>query len=178
MPRQAVFLDRDGTLMEDREYLRDPAGVRLLPGVAEALARLRGAGFALVVVTNQSGIGRGWMTEADYERVTAEFQAQLASRGVALDASYHCPAAPAVPGGAEHPDRKPNPGLYLRAADALGLTLSASYAVGDSLRDLIAGRNAGCRAGSSSAPGSRCKSHWRKSKRNGTSRPIWERRRS
>lgn len=147
MPRPAVFLDRDGTLIEDREYLSDPAGVRLFAGVGEALEGLRDAGFALVVITNQSGIGRGWMSIADYELVAAEFERQLASVGIQLDATYYCPAGPAEPGCEEHPDRKPNPGLYLKAARELDLDLPASYAVGDSLRDLIAGQRAGCRAG-------------------------------
>jgi histidinol-phosphate phosphatase family protein len=147
MPRPAVFLDRDGTLIEDREYLRDPAGVRLLPGVPQGLSRLRQAGFALVVITNQSGIGRGWMTVADYEAVDAEFQRQLAEAGAALDGVYHCPAAPPTPGTDEHPERKPMPGLFLRSARDLDLDLARSYSVGDSLRDLIAARAAGCRAG-------------------------------
>ncbi len=147
MARPAVFLDRDGTLIEDREYLSDPAGVRLLPGVPEGLRRLREAGFALVVVTNQSGIGRSWMTEADYLRVAAEVDRQLADHGVALDAAYFCPAAPAANPADEHPDRKPAPGMFLRAARDLDLDLAQSYSIGDSLRDLIAGRSAGCRAG-------------------------------
>ena len=147
MARPAVFLDRDGTLIEDREYLSDPAGVRLLPGVPEGLRRLREAGFALVVVTNQSGIGRGRMTEADYLRVAAEVDRQLAEHGVALDAVYYCPASPAANSNDEHPDRKPAPGMFLRAARDLDLDLAHSYSVGDSLRDLIAGRSAGCRAG-------------------------------
>jgi D,D-heptose 1,7-bisphosphate phosphatase len=147
MPRPAVFLDRDGTLIEDREYLSDPAGVRLLPGVADGLRRLREAGFALVVVTNQSGIGRGWMTEADYRSVAAELDRQLAERGVSLDAAYFCPAAPAADPRDDHPDRKPAPGMLLRAGRDLDLDLSCSFVIGDAPRDLIAGERAGCRAG-------------------------------
>lgn len=147
MSRVAVFLDRDGTLIEDREYLKDPSGVRLLPGVPASLRRLLDAGFTLVVITNQSGIGRGWMTEDDYQRVNAEFEKQLAAFDVALSGVYHCSAGPATAGGEEHPDRKPMPGMYLRAARELDLDLAASFAIGDSLRDVIAGQRAGCRLG-------------------------------
>src|SRR5215213_5084738 len=104
MSRPAVFLDRDGTLIEDREYLSDPAGVRLLPGVPEGLRRLREAGFALVVVTNQSGIGRGWMTEEDYRQVAAELDRQLAEHGAWLDGAFFCAAAPAAHPNLEHAD--------------------------------------------------------------------------
>jgi D-glycero-D-manno-heptose 1,7-bisphosphate phosphatase len=139
-------LDRDGTLIEDREYLRDPAGVRLLPGVADGLRRLREAGFVLVVATNQSGIGRGMFGEAEYQRVNTEMMKRLEAEGATLDAVYHCPAAP-TEGEAEHPDRKPAPGMFLRAAVELDLDMSGSWVIGDSLRDLVAGRAAGCRAG-------------------------------
>src|SRR3954451_11720011 len=131
MKRPAVFLDRDGTLMEDREYLGRPEGVCLLPGAADGLRRLRAAGFACVVITNQSGIGRGLITEGEYRRVHEEFVRQLAAAGAALDATYYCPAAPAAPPAAEHPDRKPGAGMLLRAAADLGLDLPRSWAVGD-----------------------------------------------
>lgn len=147
MSRPAVFLDRDGTLIEDREYLSDPAGVRLMPGVPEGLRRLRDAGFALVVVTNQSGIGRGWMTEENYRSVASELDRQLAEHGAWLDAAYFCAAVPAANPREEHPDRKPNPGMYLQAARELNLDLGNSFAIGDAPRDLIAGQRAGCRAG-------------------------------
>lgn len=138
----AVFLDRDGTLMEDRDYLRDPAGVRVFPGVAHALNRLRDAGHVLVVVTNQSGIGRGWMTHADYRAVTDELIRQLGEEDAWLDAFLHCPAVDDA-----HPDRKPNPGMYLRAAEDLSIDLGTSWVIGDSLRDVIAGQRAGCKDG-------------------------------
>ena len=89
--RPAVFLDRDGTLIEDVPYLADPAGIRLLPGAAEALVRLRRAGFARVLVTNQSGIGRGFFTEDRLRAVHAELEGRLAARGAALDGIYYCP---------------------------------------------------------------------------------------
>jgi D-glycero-D-manno-heptose 1,7-bisphosphate phosphatase len=143
--RPAVFLDRDGTLIEDRGYLHDPNLVRILPGVADGLRRLRDAGFVCVVVTNQSGIGRGMFAESDYHRVHAEMLAQLAAAGASIDAAYFCPAAPAADGAQEHPDRKPSPGMLLRAAAELDLDLARSWAVGDAPRDVEAGRRAGCR---------------------------------
>src|SRR5687768_6647334 len=145
--RPAVFLDRDGTLIEDREYLSRPGEVRLLSGVADGLRGLAEAGFACVVVTNQSGIGRGYFSEADYTRVAEELLRQLAAAGASLDAVYHCPAAPAEPGTAEHPDRKPEPGMLLRAARELLLDLSRSWVIGDTARDLLAAERAGCRGG-------------------------------
>ena len=103
MSRPAVFLDRDGTLNVDVAYVTAPAAMRLLPGVGAALQLLRSAGFACVVVTNQSAIGRGMMTEADLERVHEEMNRQLAAAGAFLDGIYHCPAV-----SDDHPDRKPN----------------------------------------------------------------------
>ena len=145
MKRPAVFLDRDGTLIEDRGYLHDPDLVRLLPGVADGLRRLRTAGFVCVVVTNQSGIGRGMFAEADYRHVHAEMLRRLTAEGAILDAAYFCPAAPAAEGADEHPDRKPSPGMLLRAAADLDLDLTRSWMIGDAPRDVEAGRRAGCR---------------------------------
>ena len=115
--RPAVYLDRDGTVIEHVSYLCDPAHVRLLPGSADALRRLRRAGFALVVVTNQSAIGRGMLTEDRLAQIHTEMNRQLAACGVTLDAIYHCPAVPAGDDrmAVEHPDRKPGPGMLFRA---------------------------------------------------------------
>jgi len=147
-PRPAVFLDRDGTLIEHVPYLSEPTGVRLLPGVAVALVRLRRAGFACVLVTNQSAIGRGWITECRLHEIHAELIRQLAQEGAALDGIYFCPDAPAENGFpiAPNPDRKPGPGMLLRAAAELGLDLPASWMVGDLVSDVLAGLNAGCRS--------------------------------
>jgi len=147
MLRAAVFLDRDGTLNVDRSYLSKPEQLQLLPGVGPALLQLRAAEFALVVVTNQSGIGRGLMTEADLHGVHAELHRQLAELGVFLDGVYHCPAAPisSDPLISDHPDRKPAAGMLLRAARDLQLDLASSWMIGDTLRDVLAGQNAGCR---------------------------------
>lgn len=142
----AVFLDRDGTIIEDVPYLSDPAGIRFLPGAIESLARLRRAGFARVLATNQSGIGRGMFTEARLAEVHAELEARLAAKGASLDAIYHCPAAPPRDGAPDSPDRKPAPGLLLRGARDLGIDLAASWMVGDKMSDVQAGLAAGCRS--------------------------------
>ncbi len=132
--RPAVFLDRDGTLIEEREYLSDPEQVRLVPGAADALRRLGEAGFALVVVTNQSGIARGFFTEADYRAVAARVEALLAAEGASLDGTYHCPHHPEVMGPCAC--RKPGVKLYRDAARALGLAPERSYFVGDKASDV------------------------------------------
>jgi D,D-heptose 1,7-bisphosphate phosphatase len=146
--RPAVFLDRDGTLIEHVHYLSDPARVRLLPGAAEALRRLRRAGFARVLVTNQSAIGRGMLTVGRLAEIHAELESQLAAAGATLDAIYYCPAAPAGDDRTvvECPDRKPGPGMLLGAAAEMGLDLGASWMIGDLISDVLAGINAGCRS--------------------------------
>lgn len=145
--RPAIFLDRDGTLIEEKEYLSRPEQVRVLPGVAEALRRLQQVGFACVVVTNQSGLGRGRFTEADLTAIHRELHQQLHQEGLALDGIYYCPHAPILADKTiiEHQDRKPGPGMLHRAARDLQLDLALSWMVGDSISDALAGRNAGCR---------------------------------
>lgn len=133
--RPAVFLDRDGTLIEERDYLADPAGVVLLPGAVAGLRRLAGAGFTLVLLTNQSGIARGLYGEAEYARVQTRLVELLAAEGIRLGGAYHCPHHPDFTGACTC--RKPLPGLFLRAAAELGLGLPASSAVGDRLRDVL-----------------------------------------
>lgn len=142
--RPAVFLDRDGTIIHDRDYLADPAGVELLPGAAEAIARLNGAGYVVVVVTNQSGIGRGYMTVANYEAVHRRFIEVLGDGGARVDAAYYAPQAPGDPDPEEM--RKPGPGMYLRAAREHGLDLARSWLAGDRLRDVIPAAALGARA--------------------------------
>jgi D-glycero-D-manno-heptose 1,7-bisphosphate phosphatase len=147
--RRCVFLDRDGTILSDPGYLGDPAGVELLPGVPDALRALERAGFALVVCTNQSGIARGRYGVADYERVARRAEEALAAEGVSLLASYFCPFHPegTVPELArDHEDRKPSPGMWLRAARDHGIDLARSYTVGDGERDVVAGKRAGTTA--------------------------------
>lgn len=141
--RPAVFLDRDGTLIHDRHYLADPAGVELLPGAAETVARFNRAGLFVALITNQSGIGRGYFGEAEYEAVHARLVELLASEGARLDAEYHCPLSDVDPDPGR--DRKPGPGMYLRAAREHGLDPAASWYVGDRLRDVAASRELGGR---------------------------------
>lgn len=140
--RPAVFLDRDGTLIEDPGYLADPAGVRLLPGVPEALRRLTAAGVARVVITNQSGIGRGLYDEIAFRAVEAEMEHQLAAAGATIDAVYHCPHT--TDAGCDC--RKPGVALHRQAIAALGLDPLRSWCVGDRLGDVHAAAALGARA--------------------------------
>ena len=140
--RPAVFFDRDGTLISDTGYLSCPNEVELLPGAIALLRGLRSAGFLLVVVSNQSGVGRGLITEEQARSVDHRFRAILAEYGFALDGVYYCPHAP----DAECDCRKPKPGLLLRAAAELRIDLKRSYIVGDKLSDVEAGAAVGCRS--------------------------------
>ncbi len=148
MTRPAVFLDRDGTIIREADYLRSAEQLRLLPGAAAAIKRLNDGGFAVVVVTNQSGIARGILTEDEFALACDLLRQRLARRGARLDAVYYCPHHPEI-GSPKYRRpcrcRKPAPGMLLDAAEDLGLDLSRSFAVGDSARDLLAGREAGCR---------------------------------
>jgi D-glycero-D-manno-heptose 1,7-bisphosphate phosphatase len=144
----AVFLDRDGTLNEEVGYLHRVEDVALIPGAPEAVARLNARGIPVIVVTNQAGIGRGKYAWADYHAVMARIAELLAEAGAHLDGSYAAPHHPKAAGAychPDHPDRKPNPGMLLRAAEEHGLDLARSWMIGDKALDLGAGRNAGCR---------------------------------
>lgn len=134
---RAVFFDRDGTLMEDAHYCGDPAKVRVYPGVSGALRQLRQAGWRVIVVSNQSGIGRGLITTEQYQAVQSEFLRQLGDGLV--DGSYYCPDAPDVPSTR----RKPAPGMVFEAAAEFGIDLPASYFVGDKSADIECGLRAG-----------------------------------
>jgi histidinol-phosphate phosphatase family protein len=134
MSRPVAFLDRDGTVMHDAHYLADPAGVRLIDGAAAAIARLRRAGIAVVIVTNQSGIARGRITVAQYESVRARLDALLQAAGASVDGTYHCPHHPDVDGPCDC--RKPGPALYARAIAELGLDGARAAFVGDRWSDL------------------------------------------
>lgn len=151
MTQPAVFLDRDGTLIEDVGYPTRPEQIRILGGVAPALARLAQAGYRLIVVSNQSGIARGLLTEEQLNRFHQALDEQLELLGARLDAYYSCPHHP-DPSQVNRADlavvcdcRKPRPGLILQAAEDLGLDLGASWTVGDSWRDVAAGQAAGTR---------------------------------
>jgi D-glycero-D-manno-heptose 1,7-bisphosphate phosphatase len=133
----AVFFDRDGTLMEEVNYCRDPAQVRVYAGVSEALRRLKRAGFRVFIVTNQSGIGRGLFSEAQYRAVQAELIRQIGADLV--DGSYFCPDAPWT----ASTRRKPEPGMLFEAAAEYGVDLTASYMIGDKAADVECGHRAG-----------------------------------
>ncbi|MBS3735283.1 MAG: HAD family hydrolase [Phycisphaerae bacterium] len=148
MSDKAVFLDRDNTILSDPGYLSDPNEVKLLPGAALALQSLSQAGYKLVVVTNQSGVARGLLTEQTLEQIHAEMRRQLSEQQVHLDGIYYCPYHPegTVEAYAEDsPLRKPRPGMLLKAAEELAIDLEHSWAIGDSPRDVEAGQRAGCR---------------------------------
>lgn len=135
----AVFLDRDGTLMRDVDYCGDPREVEVFPQAAEALRQLKRNGYKLIVITNQSGIGRGYFSEADYHTVEAEFLKQL-GEGL-IDASYYCPDLPT----ANSIRRKPGPGMIFEAQRDHRLDLRRSFFIGDKASDIGCGRNAGVR---------------------------------
>jgi histidinol-phosphate phosphatase family protein len=136
-----VFLDRDGTLVRDTGYPHKLEHYELLPGVGSALRRLRGAGYRLAIVTNQSGIGRGIFDEDAFERFQAALLADLARAEVAIEHTYHCPHVPSAGCGC----RKPEPGLLWRARDELGANLGASWVIGDAVSDVALAARAGCR---------------------------------
>jgi len=138
-PRAALFLDRDGTLIEERDYLRRPEQVAFYPGVVQALRRAKASGFLLVMVTNQSGVGRGYFTVEDVEAVHAHIQRLLGEAGAAFDRIYYAPEAPEQPSRG----RKPSPQFLFDARDDLGVDLALSHMVGDKLIDLQCGWNAG-----------------------------------
>lgn len=138
---RALFLDRDGTVIHDLHYLADPEKVSFLPGVHRALITLQQKGYALVSVSNQSGIGRGIITEEQARSVEARILAEFRAAGVGMTGSYVCPHAPEEGCAC----RKPLPGMLLQAARDLDLDLSQSWMIGDKMTDVAAGTAAGCR---------------------------------
>ncbi|MCA1668378.1 MAG: HAD family hydrolase [Thermomicrobia bacterium] len=146
--RRAVYLDKDGTLIEDVPYNVDPARIRLLPGAAEGLRALHRAGYLLIVISNQSGVARGYFPETALAAVEERLRALLAEAGVPLAGFYYCP---------HHPDgvvpeyavscvcRKPSHGLLIRAGREHDINRAGSWFVGDILDDIEAGNRAGCR---------------------------------
>ena len=140
-PFAAVFLDRDGTLIEDVGYPRDPELVVPLRGAIAALRRLADAGLDLVVISNQSGIGRGMVTAEEAKSVHERFVADFAAAGIRFADVRYCPHAPQD--GCRC--RKPSPAMIFGSADALGISLPDSHMVGDKVSDVEAGRRAGCR---------------------------------
>lgn len=142
MSRPAVFLDRDGTVIHDAGYPRHPWQVRLLPGALAALRALLARGFALVLISNQSGIGRGMITREEMDNVQRRVVEVCAEGSVTFDGWYFCPHAPEE----ECECRKPSPYMIERACAELSIDATRSFMVGDKLSDVEAGKNAGCRA--------------------------------
>ncbi len=154
--RPALFVDRDGVLVEEVGYLHRPDDVRLIPGAAAVVAAANRAGLAVVLITNQSGIGRGYYGWPEFQDTQARISADLAAAGAALDAVLACPHHPEAEPPYRHPAhpcRKPRPGMILRAAERLGLDLAGSWIVGDRALDLEAGRAAGLAGGVQVASG-------------------------
>jgi D-glycero-D-manno-heptose 1,7-bisphosphate phosphatase len=135
----AIFLDRDGTIMKDADYCSDPQQVKIFPRVAEALRRLKSKGFKLIIITNQSGIGRRFFTIEQYRAVEAEVLRQLGD-GL-IDATYFCPDIPGQPSNC----RKPAPGMIVQAGREHQIDMGRSFLVGDKEIDAECGRNAGVR---------------------------------
>jgi histidinol-phosphate phosphatase family protein len=135
----AVFLDRDGTVIFDKNYLSSPKQVKLYSYAADSINRLRAAGFKVIIVTNQSGVARGMFTERDLQKIHERFVFLLKKAGAEIDAIYYCP----------HIDedscncRKPKPGMVLQGAKDFNIDLEKSYTVGDSIRDYLLGYNTG-----------------------------------
>lgn len=141
MKNKAIFLDRDGTINVDGPYLSDPEKFQMYPGVGEGVRRLKDAGFKIIVITNQSGIARGYFGEDDLAAVHKRMEEEFARFGVTLDGIYYCP---------HHPDegcncRKPEPGLLLKAIADHDIDPAASYMIGDKELDVAAGRRTGAR---------------------------------
>jgi len=147
--RRAVFLDRDGTINIEKDYLHKIEDFEFIHGAPEAIKRLKDAGFLVIVVSNQSGVGRGYFDEQAVENLHHHIQSELADYGTLIDAFYFCP---------HHPDkglgsykiscdcRKGNPGMLLQAAREYDIDLQGSFMVGDKLADIEAGKRAGCKS--------------------------------
>ena len=148
MNKRAVFLDRDGVIVEQKEYLNQAEDLILIPGAGEAIARLNTASIPVIVVTNQAGIAKGHLTLSDLEEIHARLRRELSTCKAHLDAIYYCPHHP----GATVPEflrdcpcRKPGVGMFEKARNEHGIDLEASYLVGDATGDILAGKRAGCR---------------------------------
>ena len=133
---KALFLDRDGTINVDYGYVHEPEKFVFMDGVFDFCRRAMAAGYLIIVVTNQSGIERGFFSEADFERLTRYMLDRFSGEGIEITDVFHCPSL-------SGPDRKPEPGLFLKAKEKYDIDMAASLNIGDSERDLEAGRRAG-----------------------------------
>lgn len=150
MSHPAVFLDRDGTIIDDVGYINEPKQVRLLAGAAEAVRRMRAAGYRIVIISNQSGVARGLLDEKTLAQVQARLEELLDREGACLDGVYYCPYLDGPEAVVEayrrnSELRKPRPGMLFQAARELNLDLKRSWMIGDSASDVAAGQRAGCR---------------------------------
>jgi len=148
MKKRAIFLDRDGTINEDVGYPNNSGQIKIYPSSFAALAKINASGFLAVIITNQSGIGRGYLTEADLEEIHQKMKADFAGRGVHVDGVYFCPHYELSANPRYRKDcacRKPKPGLARRAAKDLGIDLAGSYFIGDKVEDVLFGLNIGAR---------------------------------
>jgi len=148
MSNKAIFLDRDDTLIEDPGYINHPDQVKLIDGVAEALTELKDMGYKLIVVTNQSAVARGIVTEEVLDEIHNRLNQLLAEKGTVLDQIYYCPYHPdgVIPRYRKESDwRKPNPGMLLAAAEQMDIDLGQSWCIGNSSNDVEAGLRAGCK---------------------------------
>lgn len=146
MPRKALFLDRDGVINVEKNYVYRIEDFEFMPGIFELCAEAQSLDYRLVVITNQAGIARGYYTEDDYQELTSWMVDAFGKRGIAIERVYHCPYHPTAGIGAYRRDsfhRKPNPGMILEARDVLDLDLAHSILVGDKDTDIEAGRAAG-----------------------------------
>lgn len=156
---KAIFLDRDGTINPDPGYISNPDDFNIYEGVAESLARLKKAGYLLVLITNQSGISRGLISLAQLDKIHAKLQSQLSEAGVQLDAIYYCPHHPDFPysdGKTTCDCRKPEPGMVLKAIQELNIAPGKSFMIGDRSSDIKIGIKTGVRPihiGSAPLPG-------------------------
>ncbi|MEA4862014.1 MAG: D-glycero-alpha-D-manno-heptose-1,7-bisphosphate 7-phosphatase [Victivallaceae bacterium] len=139
--RKACFLDRDGVINVEVCYLHEPEKTELIPGITEALKKLRAAGYLAIVVTNQAGVAKGIFPEEDIARTHARIVELLAAEGAAVDDFFYCPHHPDYTGDCDC--RKPAPGMIIEAARKWNIDLGASFLIGDRLSDIFAGRNAG-----------------------------------
>ncbi|MCX5750060.1 MAG: D-glycero-beta-D-manno-heptose 1,7-bisphosphate 7-phosphatase [Candidatus Saganbacteria bacterium] len=145
---KAVFLDKDGTINEDLGYINDPRDLKLIPGSAEAIKMLNDAGYKVIVISNQSGIARGYIQENMIQTLNKILHKHILNGGGHVDSIYYCPHHPEI---GLHPYkkncdcRKPSPGMLKRGAKEHGIDLSQSYMIGDRVSDIEAGKNAGCK---------------------------------
>jgi D-glycero-D-manno-heptose 1,7-bisphosphate phosphatase len=147
--RRAVFLDRDGTINVEKDYLHNIEDFEFIPGAPEAIKKMKDAGFLIIVVSNQSGVARGYFNEEDVNNLHQYLQAELIHFGTSIDAFYFCPHHPDKGLGAykiDCPCRKGKPGMLLQAALEHDLDLQHSFMVGDKLADIVAGERAGCKS--------------------------------